>query len=131
MSRNQVAPLPPLRSFRRPMIAMLLPLHRFLFVALAFALTSCATTSKHQFAAPAAGSQTRIGQLMFRNAQTNMIGEVVVRFAKSGDFELTFSKGPVTMLTLRQDASFAEARGAMAGPGWSGPVERAPHQLKG
>jgi len=64
--------------------------------------------------------QTRNGQLMYRTAKTTLIGEVFVRFSKNGDFELTFSKGPgVTLLTLRQNNSFAEAKGALAPRGWS------------
>ena len=38
--------------------------------------------------------QARSGQLLYRNARTTLIGDVLVRFSKSGDFELTFSKGP-------------------------------------
>jgi hypothetical protein len=42
---------------------------------------------------------------MYRTPNTTLIGDVLVRFSKSGDFELTVSKGPgVTLLSLRQDA---------------------------
>ncbi len=95
-------------------------------------LTGCAILSLHQFTEPSNDWQTRNGQLMYRTAKTTLIGEVFVRFSKSGDFELTFSKGPgVTLLTLRQNNSFAEAKGALARRGWSGPVEHAPKQLRG
>lgn len=95
-------------------------------------LTSCATVSRHQFAEPAGGWQTRTGQLLYRNATTTMIGEAIVRFSNSGDFELTFSKGPgLTLLVLREDRTFAELKGALARSGWSGPIERAPAQLRG
>jgi hypothetical protein len=61
-----------------------------------------------------------------------LIGDVIVRYSETGNFELTFSKGPgVTLLSLREDASFAEIKGALAGPGWSGPIGRAPKQLRG
>ena len=74
-------------------------------------LTGCAILSPHQFTEPSNDWQTRNGQLMYRTAKTTLIGEVFVRFSKSGDFELTFSKGPgVTLLTLRQNNSFAEAK---------------------
>jgi hypothetical protein len=57
---------------------------------------------------------------------------VVVQQSKGGDLELTFSKGPgLTLLTLRQDSSFAEVRGALAPSGWAGPVNQAPQQLRG
>lgn len=92
---------------------------------------SCAFIS-HQFTDPSNDWQTHNGQLMYRTAKTTLIGEVFVRFSKSGDFELTFSKGPgVTLLSLKQNNTFAEARGALARRGWSGPVEHAPKQLRG
>jgi hypothetical protein len=104
-------------------------------VLLAFSiidLTSCATVSRHQFAEPTAAWQTRSGQLLYRAANTTLIGDVVMRFSNTGDFELTFSKGPgITLLSLREDATFAEVKGPMAGPGWSGPIDRAPKQLRG
>lgn len=61
-----------------------------------------------------------------------MIGETIVRSSNSGDFELTFSKGPgLTLLVLREDRAFAEVKGALARNGWSGPIDRAPAQLRG
>jgi len=69
---------------------------------------------------------------MYRTPNTTLIGDVLVRFSKSDDFELTVSKGPgVTLLSLRQDAVFAEVKGAFAHGGWSGPVAQAPQQLRG
>jgi hypothetical protein len=95
-------------------------------------LTSCATTSTHQFAEPTRDWQMRTGQLLYRNPKTTVIGDVVVRFSKAGDFELTFSKGPgVTLLVVREDPTFVEIKGPMAGRSWSGPIERAPQQLGG
>jgi hypothetical protein len=104
----------------------------FLFSAVAgFCVTSCATTSRHQFSEPTDNWQTKNGQLMYRTATTTLIGDVLVRFSKSGDFQLTFSKGPgVTLLSLRQDANFAEVKGPFARGGWSGPVEQAPKPLR-
>jgi len=98
---------------------------------LLLALTSCATTSTHQFAEPAANSQTRTGQLMYRNPNRTVIGDAFVRFSNANDFELTFSKGPVTLLVVREDANFAEVKGPMAGRGWSGFINRAPQALRG
>ena len=67
---------------------------------------------------------------MYRTDKTTLIGDVLVRFSKRGDFELLLSKGPVPLLTLRQDASFAEVKGPFAKGGWSGPVEQAPKPLR-
>jgi hypothetical protein len=96
-----------------------------------FCVTSCATTSHHRFSEPTANWQTKSGQLMYQTAQTTLIGDVLVRFSKGGDFELSLSKGPVTLLTLWQDASFAKIEGPFARGGWSGPVEQAPKPLRG
>jgi len=95
-------------------------------------LPSCATTSSHQFAESAGDWQMRSGQLLYRNAKTMLIGEVLIRYSKNGDFELTFSKGAgVTLLALRQDSSFAEIKGPLVRGGWSGQVEQAPQRLRG
>jgi hypothetical protein len=97
-----------------------------------FCVTSCATISSHEFSKPTSEWQTKTGQLMYRTPKTTLIGEALVRFSKTGDFELTVSKGPgITLLSLRQDAAFAEIKGAFARQGWSGPVAQAPPQLRG
>ncbi len=101
-------------------------------VLLSVCLTSCATISRHMFVEPTSAWQARSGQLLYRNAKTTLTGEVLVRFSKNGDFELTFSKGPgITVLVLRQNTRFAELKGPLAGRGWSGPIDRAPQQLHG
>jgi hypothetical protein len=95
-------------------------------------LTSCASVSQHQFSEPAAGWQTKTGQLMCRTANATLIGEAIVRFSRTGDFELTVSKGPgITLLSLRQDAEFAEFNASFTGQRWSGPTAQAPQQLRG
>ena len=97
-----------------------------------FCVTSCTTISSHEFSKPTSDWQTKTGQLMYRTPKTTLIGEALVRFSKTGDFELTVSKGPgITLLSLRQDAAFAEIKGAFARQGWSGPVAQAPPQLRG
>ena len=69
---------------------------------------------------------------MYRTPKTTLIGDAVVRFSKTGDFELTVSKGPgITLLSLRQDAAFAEVKTTFTGQRWAGPVEQAPPQLRG
>ena len=95
-------------------------------------LTSCSFLFPHHFTAPAKDWQARIGQLQYRNGQMKVIGEVLVRFSKTGDFELTFSKGPgVTLFTIEQDATFAKVKSSLAHLSWSGPTDQAPEQLRG
>ena len=95
-------------------------------------LTGCAFISNHKFIEPARDWQARNGQLLFRTAKTTMIGEVLVRFSKTGEFELTFSKGSgFPLLVLRQDSTFASVKGPLARAGWAGPIATAPRQLRG
>lgn len=69
---------------------------------------------------------------MYRTPQATLIGEALVRFSATGDFELTVSKGPgITLLSLRQDAGFAEFNANFTGQRWSGPTAQAPAQLHG
>jgi len=107
---------------------------RIVLAVLALGLASCATTTKisHQFAEPTAGWQTKSGQLAYTDAKLSLIGEVLVRYSKGGEFELTFTKaGGVTLLSLRQDATFGKVEGPLARRGWSGPLAEAPPRLRG
>lgn len=62
----------------------------------------------------------------------SLIGDVLVRYSKQGDFELTFTKGPgVTLLTVRQDDKFVRVSGPLARGSWSGPPAGAPARLRG
>ena len=99
---------------------------------LALSLTGCQTTSSHQFTEPATGWQTKSGQLAYTDQKLSLIGEVLVRYSKAGDFELTFTKaGGITLLSIRQDANFAQAKGPLARGGWAGPIAEAPARLRG
>src|SRR5438045_9619395 len=94
-----------------------------IFLVTAFYVTNCATVSHHDFSEPVTAWQIRSGQLMYRAPNTTLVGEALVRFSKTGDFELTVSKDPgITLLSLRQDATFAEVKGGLARRGWSGPL---------
>jgi hypothetical protein len=108
-------------------------LYRILILAIAsLCVISCATISSHKFSEATSDWKLESGQLMYRTPTTTLLGEALVRFSKSGDFELTVSKGPgITLLLLRQDATFAEVKGTFAQRGWSGPVAQAPPQLRG
>ncbi len=96
-------------------------------------LTSCQTPGlRHLFTQPTPNWEARIGQLQYRGPRTTLIGEVLVRFSKNGDFELTFTKGPgVTLLVLHQDSKFARVEGPLARGRWAGPIEKGPRRLRG
>jgi hypothetical protein len=97
----------------------------------AIGLTSCQTI-RHHFLDPSRDWQARNGQLLYRGKKTTLIGEVLVRFSKADDFELTFTKGPgIALLEVRQDANFASVKGPLARGGWSGPSAQAPARLRG
>jgi hypothetical protein len=123
-SRNVMSPITAYRAVATGFMP-------FLTITL-FCITSCATVSHHDFSEPVAGWQIKSGQLMYRTPNSTLIGEALVRLSKTGDFELTVSKGPgIALLSLRQDATFAEVKGGLARQGWSGPVGQAPPQLRG
>src|SRR5438046_7820252 len=84
-----------------------------IFLAIAcVCVTSCVTTSLYEFSKPTSDWQTKTGQLMYRTPKTTLIGEALVRFSKTGDFELTVSKGPgITLLFIRKDEVFAVIKG--------------------
>jgi hypothetical protein len=99
-------------------------------VAIAVAFSGCSAI--HNFISPAPDWQARTGQLLYKGPRTTLIGEVLVRFSKSGDFELTFTKGPgVALLELKQDANYFNVRGPLAGVKWSGSTANAPPHLRG
>ena len=102
-----------------------------LFWAGLFAVTSCQTL-RHQLTEPTPDWESRTGQLQYRGPKTSLIGEVLLRYSKRGDFELTFSKGPsVLLLTVRQDEKFVRVSGPLARGSWSGPPNEAPPRLRG
>ena len=102
-----------------------------ILAVLASGLTGCAFV-RHTFADPARDWQARNGQLLYHGKRTTLIGEVLVRFSKAGDFELTFTKGPgVALLEIRQDANFFSVKGPLAGVSWSGSMAHAPPRLRG
>ncbi len=105
---------------------------RHLSLLLLFCLTSCSTTSTHQFASPAPNWQSRAGQLAYKGPKVSLIGEVVALYSSAGDFELTFTKGPgVKLIVIRQDAQYASAEGPLARGAWAGPIASAPARLHG
>lgn len=97
---------------------------------IAAAFSGCGTI--HNFVGPSTDWTARNGQVLYHGKRTTLIGEVLVRYSKAGDFELTFTKGPgVTLLEIRQDATNFSVRGPLAGVKWSGSTVHAPAHLRG
>jgi hypothetical protein len=105
----------------------------FVVVGMLVAFPGCQTTqSSHKFADPSPAWSTKTGQLAYTDEKVSLIGEVLVRYSRQGEFELTFTKaGGITLLSLRQDASFGKVEGPLARRGWSGPTAEAPAALRG
>lgn len=75
---------------------------------------------------------TKSGQLSYTDKTTTLIGEVLVRHGKGGEFELTFTKaGGITLLSLRQDATFGKIEGPLARRPWAGPLTEKPARHRG
>ena len=105
-------------------------LRSILVVLISAMFSGCGTI--HNFIGPSTDWQARNGQVLYHGKRTTLIGEVLVRFSKAGDFELTFTKGPgVTLLEIRQDATNFSVRGPLAGVKWSGSTANAPAHLRG
>jgi len=104
-----------------------------LFCVITCVLAACQTPgTSHQFADPSPGWNTKTGQLAYADQKVSLIGEVIVRYSKGREFELTFTKaGGITLLSLRQDATFGKVEGPLAQRGWSGPLAEAPPRLEG
>src|SRR5439155_11660628 len=55
---------------------------RAIVIALAIVdVTSCATTSRHQFAEPTPDWKVRSGQLSYRAPKMTLIGDILIRFS--------------------------------------------------
>jgi len=103
-----------------------------IFLMCTLGLTGCALMSGHHFNAASAEWQVRTGQLQYRTGGMTVVGDVLVRSSKGGDFELTFSKGPgVNLFMIQQDATNAQVKSSLSRLSWSGPTEQAPTQLRG
>jgi len=70
-----------------------IPSARYLLILavwiICFCVTSCTTISSHEFSQPTAGWETKTGQLMYRSPNMTLIGDALVRFSETGDFQLT------------------------------------------
>jgi hypothetical protein len=99
---------------------------------LLLSLTSCRNLLRYHLLGPARDWQARSGQVLYRGPRVHLVGEVLVRYSRAGDFELTVTKGPaVPLFVLRQNADFARVQGPLARGTWSGPVAHAPMHLRG
>jgi hypothetical protein len=91
------------------------------FLSLLF-LSSCSVTEL-----PGLGSdaKTHEGQMVYTTNRRSVVGDVILRTRASGDYDLAFSKGGVSVLQLQGHGNELVATGMFARSGWKGPIDRA------
>ena len=98
-----------------------------LFLAPVALLAACATPASVPFAA----AHSEEAQVRWQKAASSVVCEAVFARASDGAVRAQFYKGSAKVLlalTLEKNGSF-QARGALAGRGWSGNAADAPHPL--
>jgi len=101
---------------------------RILAAFLAIFLIGCRSVSELSGLGPEA--KTRIGQLRYATGERSVVGDIVLRNLTGGDYDLSFSKGGVTVLELQTRGTNMTATGLLARSGWSGPADHAPGPLR-
>jgi hypothetical protein len=101
---------------------------QILVVLLVIILAGCRSVSELSGLGPEA--KTRIGQLRYATGDRSVVGDIVLRSLAGGDYDLSFSKGGVTVLQLQTRGETMTATGLLAKGGWSGPADRAPGALR-
>jgi hypothetical protein len=94
-----------------------LPFMKYLLLVFALCFAGCA---KHQFAQPDGKWTTRTGQLLYRESDRSIIGELAL--STSGQHaKLEFTKGPgLSLMRVERDATHAR---------FEGPLARLPHTI--
>jgi hypothetical protein len=101
---------------------------RIFAAVLAIILMGCRSVNELSGLGPEA--KTRIGQLRYATGRRSVVGDIVLRNLTAGDYDLSFSKGGVTVLELQTRGTKMTATGLLAGNGWSGAADRAPGPLQ-
>jgi hypothetical protein len=102
-----------------------------LLAAAALGLAGCQTPAT--FPTPTAEWQSLSGQMQHIAPNgKSVIGDVVIRRSKQGDFQLELSSGPgVPLMRIFQAEGRGRAEGVMARGSWQGDPTRAPKHLRG
>jgi len=94
----------------------------------ALALSACQNTREFSFLGQQ--GKTRIGQLFYASPKRAVVGDVVMNYLESGDYDLSFAKGGVTVLQLQARSSRVRASGLLARGGFSGDIYHLPGPLR-
>jgi len=101
---------------------------RIIVALLAATLIACRSVNELSGLGPEA--KTRIGQLRYATGERSVVGDIILRSLTAGDYDLSFSKGGVTVLELQTRGDDITATGLLVRGGWSGAAARAPGPLK-
>jgi hypothetical protein len=101
---------------------------RIIVALLAATLIGCRSVNELSGLGPEA--KTRIGQLRYATRERSVVGDIILRSLTAGDYDLSFSKGGVTVLELQTRGDNITATGLLVSGGWSGAAARAPGPLK-
>jgi hypothetical protein len=101
---------------------------RIIVALLATTLIGCRSVNELSGLGPEA--KTRIGQLRYATGERSVVGDIILRSLTAGDYDLSFSKGGVTVLELQTRGDNITATGLLVRGGWSGAAARAPGTLK-
>jgi hypothetical protein len=101
---------------------------RIFVVLSAVILVGCRSVNELSGLGPEA--KTRIGQLRYATGERSVVGDIVLRNLTAGDYDLSFSKGGVTVLELQTRGTNMTATGLLSKNGWSGPADHAPGPLR-
>ena len=101
---------------------------RIIVALLAATLIGCRSVNELSGLGPEA--KTRIGQLRYATGERSVVGDIILRSLTAGDYDLSFSKGGVTVLELQTRGDNITATGLLVRGGWSGAAARAPGPLK-
>jgi hypothetical protein len=101
---------------------------RILILLAAILLAGCQSAREISGLGPEAS--TRVGQLQYTYGGRSIVGDIILRSLKGGDYDLYFSKGGVTVLEFQTRGSHMAATGLLAKNGWSGETDKAFGPLK-
>jgi hypothetical protein len=94
----------------------------------ALAFSACQNTREFSFLGQQ--GKTRIGQLFYASPKRAVVGDVVMNYLATGDYDLSFAKGGVTVLQLQARGSRVRASGLLARGGFSGDIYHLPGPLR-
>jgi predicted small lipoprotein YifL len=101
---------------------------RLAFLLPLLALAGCAGPLK--FPSPNSKWRNSVGQLQYSNPKRSIIGDVLVVWQDSRDFQFEFTHGPVTLMKLQVNNDIARVESALVRMPWQGHASHPPKPLR-